>query len=223
MKNYKKILCIGGHSLDAEIMGGPIVIKAKKKGADCVFAHVTQGRVEKENATEIEKEEYQKKLVLQNENAAKILGGNVKRFKLVSSNMPSEEEFYRELKKYIKEEGFDLIVTHYSGTFHPRHLYTYNCVTKAIMELNSKGFNIDVLYGENCEDLVGFIPQLYIGLDEEEVKCWFNALKQYDVFNGLLNNIPYYHYYSSMGIIRGMESGMDVFTKAYMYGPKLIK
>ena len=54
---FKRVLCIGGHSLDAEVMGGPLIIKLAKKGIRCTMAHVTQGRIEKEDATEKEKQD----------------------------------------------------------------------------------------------------------------------------------------------------------------------
>lgn len=214
---FKRVLCIGGHSLDAEVMGGPLIIKLAKKGIRCTMAHVTQGRIEKEDATEKEKQDYLDKIKIENEMAANIMGADVKRFYLDSSHMPSEESFTQDLIKYFKEEKFDLVITHFSGTFHPRHLYTHNCVINAVKALINQGEKITVLYGENCEDLVGFIPQMYIQLEDDEVNQWFEGLKKYDIFNGLVNAIPYYPYYHSMGIIRGMEAGNDKFTKAYMY------
>ena len=47
-----RIVSIGAHSLDAELLGGPLMIKYAKKGVRCTFIHVTQGRLEDSNATE---------------------------------------------------------------------------------------------------------------------------------------------------------------------------
>ena len=52
MGELKRVVSIGAHSLDAELMGGPLLLKYAKEGAHCTFIHVTQGRLEDPNATE---------------------------------------------------------------------------------------------------------------------------------------------------------------------------
>ena len=46
MAALRRIVSIGAHSLDAELMGGPLMLKYAKEGAHCTFIHVTQGRPE---------------------------------------------------------------------------------------------------------------------------------------------------------------------------------
>ena len=48
---YKRIISIGGHHLDAELMGGPILIKYAKKGAHITKINVTEGRLTSPTAT----------------------------------------------------------------------------------------------------------------------------------------------------------------------------
>ena len=45
MGELKRVVSIGAHSLDAELMGGPLLLKYAKEGAHCTFIHVTQGRL----------------------------------------------------------------------------------------------------------------------------------------------------------------------------------
>jgi len=106
---------------------------------------------------------------------------------------------------------------------HPRHYYTHNTVKEAVKLCRLNGMNIKLLYGENCEDLVGFIPQAYYQLSKDEVETWFNALRKYEIFNGKVNDVPYYEYYSTMGKVRSMECGSRSFTKAYMYASLIEK
>lgn len=220
---YKRILSIGAHSLDAELMGGPIIVKAVEKGAHCTFVHVTEGRLEDPNATDEAKQEYLEKIRKQNIDVAEAMGADVRAFRYISSDLPTEDDFIEELKEYFKNEKVDLIITHHLGTMHPRHYYTYYCVTEAVKKCIEEGVQIDLLYGENLEDLVNYTPQKYIELDEGHVKKWFNALSKYDIFNGKVNDVPYSPYYTTMGKVRAIESRSKKFIKSYMYASLIDK
>jgi len=111
----------------------------------------------------------------------------------------------------------DVYAMHYvSSELPPRHYYCYESVSEAVRQLNNEGHHIELLYGENCEDLIGFIPTKYVPMSEEEVNTWFEDLRKYAIFNGKVNDVPYYDYYSSMLNIRAMEIGVKVSVKAYM-------
>lgn len=217
MGSLKRIVSIGAHSLDAELLGGGLMLKYAKEGAHCTYIHVTQGRLEDPNATQEEKDAYLKSLLEQNQRAAKALGGDTIWLGYVSSNMPSTEEFAARLEKYFVDEKVDLVITHWRGSMHPRHINTHDAVTTAVKNLRRKGNPIRLLYGETFEDLVGFIPQAYFVLSEEEKTQWFSGLKQYQVFNGEINDFPYIPYYTTNGKVRQIESGSKGFTVNYMY------
>ena len=217
MGSLKRIVSIGAHSLDAELLGGGLMLKYAKEGAHCTYIHVTQGRLEDPNATQEEKDAYLKSLLEQNQRAAQALGGDTIWLGYVSSNMPSTEEFAARLEKYFVDEKVDLVITHWRGSMHPRHINTHDAVTTAVKNLRRKGNPIRLLYGETFEDLVGFIPQAYFVLSEEEKAQWFSGLKQYQVFNGEINDFPYIPYYTTNGKVRQIESGSKGFTVNYMY------
>ncbi len=217
MATLKRIVSIGAHSLDAELMGGPLMLKYAKEGAHCTFIHVTQGRLEDPAATEEEKASYLQSLLEQNQRAAKALGGDTIWLGYVSSSMPSTEEFAARLERYFEEEKVDLVITHWRGSMHPRHINTHDAVTAAVKNLRRKGNPIRLMYGETFEDLVGFLPQAYFVINEEEKEQWFQGLKEYQVFNGEINDFPYIPYYTTNGKVRQIECGSDGFTVNYMY------
>ena len=223
MNNIKHILSIGGHPLDAELMGGPLSLFLQRTGTKSSFMHVTTGRLEKSDSTKEEQIEYLENLNTQIKKVAKGLNGEAIQLNYISSNMPFLDEFIEYLKQFIKHNEVDLVVTHNSGTLHDRHYYTYDGVTKAVLQLQKEGYKIDLLYGENLEDLVHFSPTLYVELNDDEVKRWFEALENYDVFKGKVNSVPYLDYYTTMGRVRGLESGSSKFIKAYMHGPKFLR
>ena len=217
MSEIKRVVSIGAHSLDAEIMGGPIMLKYAAQGAHCTYIHLTQGRLEDPNATQEEKNAYLNELLNQNKRAAEKLNGDTIWLGYVSSNMPALDELSRRLEQYFVDENVDLVITHWRGSMHPRHINTYDAVTAAVKRLREKGSFIRLVYGENFEDLVGFIPQAYFKLEQNEIDQWYAGLREYSVFKGEINDFPYFEYYSTIGKVRQIESNNSGYTVAYMY------
>lgn len=217
----KRVVSIGGHSLDAELMGGPLLIKSVENGAKCTFMHVTTGRLEDRNATEQQKQAYLEQLKAENKAVAEAMGCDYYAFGYHAETLPSETDFIQQLKDYFTSEHVDRVITHSRGTLHPRHYYTYETVTQAVRQLRREGMDIDLLYGENCEDLSGFTPNKYLELDDSEVKTWFDGLSHYSIFNGKVNSMPYREWYTAMGKIRAVEVDSTKFVKAYMIAPMI--
>lgn len=217
MSEIKRVVSIGAHSLDAELLGGPIMLKYAAQGAHCTYIHLTQGRLEDPNATQEDKDAYLKELLNQNKRAAEKLNGDTIWLGYVSSNMPSLDELSKRFEQYFIDEKVELVITHWRGSMHPRHINTYDAVTTAVKNLRQKGSFIRLVYGETFEDLVGFIPQAYFKLEQDEIEQWYAGLREYSVFKGEINDFPYYDYYSTIGKVRQIESGNDGYTVAYMY------
>jgi len=217
MSDIKRVVSIGAHSLDAELLGGPLLLKYARNGARCTLIHVTQGRLEDPGATEDQKQAYLKELLDQNKRAAEKLMSDAIWLGYVSSEMPSQEAFQKRLEDYFVEEKVELVITHWRGSMHPRHVNTHDAVTGAVKRLRMRGNPVRLLYGETFEDLVGFMPQAYFSLDEEEKERWFSALREYRVFLGEINDFPYIPYYTTNGKVRAVESGSGGFTVCYMY------
>ncbi len=199
MSGIKRVVSIGAHSMDAEILGGPIMLKYAKQGVHCTYIHVTQGRLEDPNATQEEKDEYLKELLIQNKRAAEKLNGDTIWLGYASNNMPSLDEFSERMEQYFIDEKVDLVITHWRGSMHPRHINTHDAVINAVKRLREKGNPIRLVYGENFEDLVGFIPQAYFKLEQNEIEEWYSGMREYSVFRGEINDFPYYSYYSTIG------------------------
>lgn len=217
----QRVVSIGGHSLDAELMGGPLLQKYADQGVHATFMHVTTGRLEDPNATEAEKQAYLEQLRSENDAVAKAMGCDFYAFGYHAETLPSEADFIKQLKAYFVKESVDLVVTHARGTLHPRHYYTYETVTQAVRQLRHEGYDIDLLYGENCEDLSGFTPNKYLELSDDEVQRWYAALGHYAIFNGAVNTMPYQEWYKAQGKIRAVEVDSKCFVKAYMIAPMI--
>ena len=217
MTSIQRVVSIGAHSLDAELMGGPLILKYARQGAHCTLIHVTQGRLEDPAATEEAKQAYLKDLLTMNQKAAEKLGADTIWLGYVSSNMPSLEDFAQRMEQYFVDEKVDLVITHWRGSMHPRHINTHDAVVTAVKRLREKGNPIRLVYGETFEYLVGFLPQAYFTLNPEEVTQWYDAMKEYAVFRGEVNDFPYQQYYPTIGKVRQIESNNSGYTVAYMY------
>lgn len=219
MASYERVVSIGAHPLDAELMGGPMVIRYAARGAHCTFVHVTKGRLTDPAATEEEKRAYDESLVAEMDAVARGMGADQLSLGYTSATLPDTLTLAREIEDYLEREGADCVVTHARGTLHPRHYSTYEAVVMAVRSMRRKGSDIQLYFGENCEDLAGFIPTLYLTQTQEEFDTWFESLSNYEIFNGTVNDVPYQEYYRALALVRAMEAEGSGFMKAYMHAP----
>ncbi len=220
MKKIHHVMSIGAHALDAELMGGPVAIKYTRQGHKATFVHITRGeRGNKKKAPE----EYGKQLEMEMPTVAEAMGAKSHWMGYIAGNLPSEDVIKKDLCKLIREEKPDIIITHWRGSLHPRHVLTHDAVLEAVKmaadrdyDTNQEPHTVDYVYfGENCEDLYGFIPQIYIDI-EDTFGQWFEALMHYELFRANEANVPYQDYYRTMAQIRGVEIGTQKLSKAFM-------
>ncbi len=189
--------------------------------ARCTLVHVTKGRLTDPLATEEQKQDYDTALHREISEAAVALGCDHYAMDYLSSELPDTGTFIPIIADYLREQQADCVITHARGTLHPRHYYTYETVTEAVRLLRREGQDIRLYYGENCEDLAGFAPTVYLSMTRDELDKWFEGLRKYSIFNGKVNDMPYYEYYHSMAVIRSIEAGEHGYAKAYMHGALL--
>lgn len=216
----KRVVSVGAHSLDAELLGGLALIQYAKQGAKCTLVHVTRGERGHKTLTQ---EEYGKQLLEENKRVAEIMGCDSHWMGYLAGRIPEEDIFVTDLVKYFKDEGVDLVITHFSGSLHPRHVATHVAVTRAVHEMQKEGYPIKLYYGENCEDLIGFLPQVYVEYTEDEIKQWIKAMNEYEIFRGGVNDMPYLNYYLTSLKIRQVEAGTKLPTRGYMYASSIEK
>lgn len=218
MSNYQRVVSIGAHPLDAELMGGPFLMRYAARGAHGTFVHITKGRLTDPAATMEEKAAYEAKLTKEMDDVAAGMGCDQVSLGYTSATLPAPAALAAEIEAYLEHECVDCVITHARGTLHPRHYSTYEAVTAAVRSLRRKGSSIQLYYGENCEDLPGFTPTLYLSQTKEELDAWFTALSHYEIFRGKVNNVPYREYYHAMALVRSMEAEGSGYVKAYMHG-----
>lgn len=217
MNKMVKIGVFGAHALDAELMGGPYCIKEHEDhNSEFVFVHMTRGERGNKNKTP---EDYGKQLEQEIPKVAERMGGRAIWTGYVAGKLPNLGQIVSDFKKIITDEGFDVIITHNRGSLHDRHILCHDATTAAVKQLNNEGHRIKLYYGENCEDLNGFIPEVYIQFSEEVMQKWIDGLNEYELFRGGVLSVPYYDYYTTMAKIRGIEQGLLPYARAFMVAP----
>lgn len=216
------VMTIGAHALDAELMGGAVGIKYAREGHETTYVHITRGERGHHCKSS---EEYAKQLDVEIPKVAEALGGRAIWSGYIAGQLPSQEQIILDLCELIRKEKPTIVITHWRGSMHPRHVLTHDAVVEAVkmaanpnIQTESEPHKLDYLYfGENCEDLNGFIPQLYVEI-EDTFEQWFEALSKYELFGGGNASVPYQDYYRTMATIRAIEvvgSGQKL-SKAFM-------
>ncbi|MDY0406491.1 PIG-L family deacetylase [Virgibacillus sp. 179-BFC.A HS] len=195
-------------------------MKYTKEGHMASFVHITRGERGNKKKTP---EEYGKQLEKEMPKVASAMGAKSIWMGYVAGQLPSQEKIQLDLCKLLREEKPDIVITHWRGSLHPRHIMTHDAVLEAVkmaadsnVKTGQEPHKVDYVYfGENCEDLNGFIPQVYINI-EETFDQWFEAVSHYELFRANEANVPYQDYYRTMATIRAVEVGNQRLSKAYM-------
>lgn len=212
-----KIAVFGAHALDAELMGGLYCVQRHMEANESfVLVHMTRGERGNKNKTP---EEYGKQLEQEIPEVAATMGGKAIWSGYVAGQLPDLGTIVKDFKQIILDEGVDTVITHWRGSLHDRHILCHDAVTAAVNQLNNDGHHIKLYYGENCEDLNGFIPEVYIRITQEALDTWLDGLNHYELFRGGVLSVPYYDYYTTMAKIRGIEKGVLPYSRAFMVAP----
>lgn len=220
----KHIMVFGAHALDAELMGGPVIVKYTKQGYKGTFVHITRGeRGNPQKSPEV----YGKQLEEEMVKAAAAMGGEALWMGYPAGNLPPLPQIAADICRLIREKKPTIVITHWRGSLHPRHILAHDAVMEGVrlaadrkVVEGGEAYKVPYLYfGENCEDLNGFIPQVYIDI-EDSFEQWFRALENYELFRGGVLTVPYNDYYRTMAKIRGVEIGQSL-SKAFMIAPHI--
>jgi len=203
MTDVKKIGIIGAHAMDAELMGGSIAYLLNTKGWESFFIHITRG--ERGNPKQ-SASDFGKQLEKEMQICAEKLHGSAMWAGFIAGCVP-QMECSAFLAETISKLELDVIITHWRGSFHPRHRLVHDCVLEGLAQAEQSGYRVEGLfYGENMEDLDGFSPTLYMDISEV-YESWLDAMMSYELFRDSPNGFPYQSFYTANSRLRGLESG----------------
>lgn len=205
-----KIMVVGAHAGDAEIMAGAVVAKYTNAGHEAVLVHLTPG--EKGHRT-MSPEDYAEQKIAEGHKAAEALGAKAIFLPYKDAELPVNDEVKYALADVIRAEKPTMIITHWKGSIHKDHENTYYIVQDAIFyaalpaikrELPAHGCYTQ-FFAENWEDPYDFEIDTYVDITDT-YEQWIKATEEYELFSGSISNFRYMDYYKSLAVVRGCLS-----------------
>jgi LmbE family N-acetylglucosaminyl deacetylase len=207
------IMVVGGHSADAEIMGGAAVLKHVDAGWRAVLVHMTPG--EKGHPV-LSSAEYKTQKDGEARKAAELLGAAYVIMPWPDGELPVNEEVQMALADVIREYRPTIILTHWKGSLHRDHNNTHDNVLASLFFAGLRTFERKhpahrvqkIYFAENWEDMEHFRPEIY--LETTDVfNRYIDAIHAYGLFRGEWPTFRYEQWYRGASRMRGAEAGVE--------------
>ena len=204
------IMAIAAHPGDAFFsMGLPVALQTHL-GARGVFLSLTAG--EKGSRT-VAPTDYGRQQRAAGDRAAQMLAASAVTLDYPDGELPQSDDVKLAICDLIRKYAPDVIVTHWSGTWHKDHRASHEIVLDAVFyaalpalaRKDSAHSVRRVLFADNWEDSTGFSPDTY--LDVSPVfDHWTEACAAFPMWRGE-TGFRYRDYYTSLAIARGCLGG----------------
>jgi LmbE family N-acetylglucosaminyl deacetylase len=206
-----KIMAIAAHPGDALFTMGATVAQQIARGGAGVFLSLSLG--ERGAPKDIPVKQYGEMQRAATDKAARLLGAESVYLVHPDAQIPFNEESSLSLCDAIREHKPEIVVTHWSGSWHKDHQNCHLLVHDAIffadlgtLERKLPPHTVSKLYyAENWEDATDFHPDTYIDIESVYDK-WMEACDFYPMWRGQTGFFRYNDYYSSLATMRGCLS-----------------
>ncbi len=206
--NY--VLAVGAHCGDMEISAGMAIAKLARQGKRTVFLHLTPG--EKGHKT-LDPETYAEQKRQEARRSAAAFGGEALFLPYIDGELPADETVKFEIADVIRAVKPKVVLAHWTGSMHKDHTAAGAVMPDALFYAAIRGFErelpahggVRMLYTENWEDPIGFRPEVYMEVEEQDVRTWEAACREYALFDGGVSDFDYITYYRSLSSVRGLE------------------
>lgn len=218
-----KLLVVGAHAGDAEVMAGPVIAQHTADGGEATVLHLTLGE---RGHPSLPGEEYALQKRDEALAAAEVLGATARILPYRDGELTADQPTKYSVAEIILDERPDVLITHDSGSFHRDHAACHEIAVEAaffagLADLwpGRRQHQVRAIYfAENWEDKRNFLPSLYIDTSQGH-EAWLTALRCYELFRGGLSSFPYTRYYAALTVVRGAESGTS-HAKAFAVPPE---
>ena len=214
----KRILVIGAHAFDAEVIAGPLAFVAAQNGAQVTFLHLTMGE---QGHRCLSASLYAEQKRGEATAAAKRLGASWIGLDYPDAFLPSDEDTALRVADVIRDLKPEVIITHWQGSWHKDHraaselskMGVFYAALPTLERANPAHSPSLLLFGENWEDDEGFQPTYLVDVTAG-FEPWQEAARAYELARGL-SSFPYMDYYSSLYRLRGCLRG-STYAQAFM-------
>jgi N-acetylglucosamine malate deacetylase 1 len=207
-----KILAIAAHPGDGMFTMGATLAQQIERGGSGVLLSLSLG--EKGAPKDIPVQQYGDMQRAATEKAAHLLGAEALFLTYPDAEIPFNEESSLRVCDVIREQKPEIVVTHWSGSWHKDHQNCHLVVRDGIFYAGLKTLQRSqpahavskLFYADNWEDASNFIPDTYLNIDAV-CKKWLQACDFYPMWRGQTGFFRYNDYYSSLAVMRGCLAG----------------
>ena len=206
------IMAVAAHPGDALFTMGATVAQHIHSGGKGVFASLSMG--EKGAPKNIPVKQYGEMQRAATEKAAKLLGAEAVLLSFPDAEIPLDDAVSFAVCDLIRKYKPDILVTHWSGSWHKDHVNCHLIVRDALFyaDLGTLARTAPphsvrkIYYADNWEDATDFEPDVYLDISAVNEK-WLEACDAYPMWRGQTGFFRYNDYYRSLAVMRGCLSG----------------
>jgi LmbE family N-acetylglucosaminyl deacetylase len=207
-----KIMAIAAHPGDGLFTMGAVLAQQISRGGTGILLSLSLG--ERGAPKDIAVQHYGELQRTATEKATHVLGAEAIFLTYPDAEIPLNEESTLAVCDVIRENKPDVIVTHWSGSWHKDHQNCHLIVRDAVfyaalqtLVRSRPAHSVSkVFYADNWEDASNFVPDTYLDIEAIYEK-WMQACDFYPMWRGQTGFFRYNDYYSSLSIMRGCLSG----------------
>jgi LmbE family N-acetylglucosaminyl deacetylase len=205
-------MAIAAHPGDGLFTMGPVLAQQVDRGGAAVLLSLSLG--ERGAPKNIPVQQYGEMQRTATQKAARLLGVDAVFLAYPDGEIPFSEESALRICDAIREHKPNVVVTHWSGSWHKDHQNCHMIVRDAnffagletLARTRAAHSVSKVFYAENWEDATNFVPDIYIDI-EPVYERWLQACDFYPMWRGQTGFFRYNDYYSSLSVMRGCVSG----------------
>jgi len=207
------IMAIAAHPGDGLFTMGAALAQQIERGGTGALLSLSLG--EKGASKEIQVQQYGEMQRTATQKATHLLGVAESIFLAYpDAGIPYNEESTLAVCDAIRQYKPDVVVTHWSGSWHKDHqnchLIVRDAVFYAALETLSRSRPAHsvskIYYADNWEDATNFVPDTYLDIDAVYEK-WLQACDFYPMWRGQTGFFRYNDYYSALAVMRGCLAG----------------
>ena len=207
-----KVMAVAAHPGDGLFTMGAVLARQVERGGAGVLLSLSRG--EKGAPRNVAVHEYGEMQRTATQKATNLLGAEAIFFSYPDAEIPFNEEISLRVCDAIREHRPEVIVTHWSGSWHKDHQNCHLIVRDAVfyaglgtLERNQSAHSVSrIFYAENWEDAANFVSDTYVNIESVYEK-WLQACDFYPMWRGQTGFFRYNDYYSSLAVMRGCLSG----------------
>ena len=218
-----KVMAIAAHPGDGLFTMGAVVAQQIARGGAGLFLSISLG--ERGAPKDIPIPQYGEMQRAATQKAVQLIGANAIFLSYPDAQIPFNEESSLQVCDVIREHMPEIVVTHWSGSWHKDHQNCHLIVRDAIfyaglgtLARSHPAHSVSKLfYADNWEDATNFVPDSYVNIEAVYEK-WLQACDFYPMWRGQTGFFRYKDYYASLAVMRGCLSGFK-YAAALMSDP----